>query len=226
MGKKETTFLVEDLPEGMSSYKLWKLFETHGKVSDAYAAKKRNAGGRRFGFVRLLNIKNIEEKLENMKSVRYENSVLLVSLAKFDKQHRRIEHKAGGEHDHITENKTPRAWGPRGRREETLGQVKTNNAYSFRDALMQRKDGKERKSLKVDDNAESYLKHWVGKSLLGEVKSIKKLKLIRKIMADGGFEEVVTSYLGGMNILLSFRNKDLALEFKRTKHNFWSDFLS
>ncbi|MFS7913631.1 putative RNA recognition motif domain, nucleotide-binding alpha-beta plait domain superfamily [Helianthus anomalus] len=92
--KPVTTFYVSNLPGGVSRSLLWTAFMPHGVVKDSYVAKKRDVRGNFFGFVRLEGVNNVGEVLKGMNTVKIYEAKLNVSVAKFDKDHRRFTNPA------------------------------------------------------------------------------------------------------------------------------------
>lgn len=94
-----------------------------------------------------------------MKTIRFENVVVKVSLAKFDINHRKFGHHIGRKgNPQVTRSKIPPTWARKDRRDEMTG-VKVNNETSFKDVLLGRNGTKDRKVVKVDNNVSSYMKH-------------------------------------------------------------------
>ncbi|KAL4309665.1 hypothetical protein GQ457_01G010940 [Hibiscus cannabinus] len=65
--KQEVVSLfVENLPETLHWKGLWFSFARHGDVVNAYITRKRNRGGKRFGFVRMKNLKEAERVIQRL----------------------------------------------------------------------------------------------------------------------------------------------------------------
>ncbi|KAI3687623.1 hypothetical protein L1987_81323 [Smallanthus sonchifolius] len=64
---------------------MWKAFSEFGTVSDAYVAKKKDARGNVFGFVRFKGVSNVNGLLSEMSNVKNFEAKLSVSLAKYDR---------------------------------------------------------------------------------------------------------------------------------------------
>ncbi|KAJ0536688.1 putative RNA recognition motif domain, nucleotide-binding alpha-beta plait domain superfamily [Helianthus annuus] len=85
-----TTFYVGNLPGEISKSLLWKAFQPHGIVKDAYVAKKRDARGNFFGFIRLQGVVNMERTVKSMNTVTIYEAKLKVFPAKFGKGNKRV----------------------------------------------------------------------------------------------------------------------------------------
>ncbi|XP_021974861.1 probable splicing factor, arginine/serine-rich 4 [Helianthus annuus] len=86
----EMTFLVQNLPNRVSKTLLWRAFQPHGFITDAYVARKKDSSGNYFGFVRYVVAEKVDLVLQAMNTVRIFEAKLNVSLAKYDKNHNRF----------------------------------------------------------------------------------------------------------------------------------------
>ncbi|KAJ0466317.1 putative RNA recognition motif domain, nucleotide-binding alpha-beta plait domain superfamily [Helianthus annuus] len=88
----EWTFLVQNIDEKVTKGILWRAFKPFGYVSDAYVARKRDTKGRCFGFIRYVGVADIKETLRSMNTVKMFGLIASVSLAKYDKDHNKINY--------------------------------------------------------------------------------------------------------------------------------------
>ncbi|KAJ0805666.1 putative RNA recognition motif domain, nucleotide-binding alpha-beta plait domain superfamily [Helianthus annuus] len=90
----ELTFYVSNLPDRVSKTLLWRAFLPHGRVSDAYVARKRDSRGNCFGFIRCVGISDVDGTLASMNTVKIFEAKLCVSVAKYDKNHQKFVYPA------------------------------------------------------------------------------------------------------------------------------------
>ncbi|XP_021991981.1 serine/arginine-rich splicing factor 2-like [Helianthus annuus] len=90
----EMTFIVQNLPDRTTKMVLWRAFQPHGFVSDAYVARKKDKRGNSFGFVRYKGVENLDATLAGMNTVKIFEAKVLVSLAKYDKNHNKFIYTA------------------------------------------------------------------------------------------------------------------------------------
>ncbi|XP_022030384.1 polyadenylate-binding protein 4-like [Helianthus annuus] len=97
----EWTFLVQNLPDRVTRNILLQAFQRHGYVSDAYVARKRDTKGKCFGFVRFMGVESMKETLAAMNKVRIHEVKLVVSLANYDKNHKKFNYsmRGGGQNE-------------------------------------------------------------------------------------------------------------------------------
>ncbi|MCI42072.1 RNA recognition motif, partial [Trifolium medium] len=60
LDKVTTSFFVTNFPDDASTEDLWKLFVKYGRVGEVYIPKKLDIRGRRFGFVKFKEVKEVE----------------------------------------------------------------------------------------------------------------------------------------------------------------------
>ncbi|MFS7969205.1 putative RNA recognition motif domain, nucleotide-binding alpha-beta plait domain superfamily [Helianthus anomalus] len=170
----EWTFLVQNLSDRVTKNILWRAFQPHGYVSDVYVAHKRDTRGRCFGFVRYVGVENMKETLVAMNTLRVFEMKVVVSLAKYDKHHKRFHYGP--------ENLGRSEWRPKdnvGANEGSgLDSAKkqppyhgpTSSSYiqkglSFADMLRGNNEvnGQGAKSVKVDGRSSLYPLHCIGR---------------------------------------------------------------
>ncbi|GLU07994.1 hypothetical protein SLE2022_249290 [Rubroshorea leprosula] len=97
-----TSYFFYDFPADQSAKDLWYCFWSFGKVADVYIPAKRDRRGRRFGFVRMLNVSNVREMERKLNQIKIDSYYLNVKLAENMKrgreetvlgQHKQLEKK-------------------------------------------------------------------------------------------------------------------------------------
>ncbi|KAJ0445230.1 putative RNA recognition motif domain, nucleotide-binding alpha-beta plait domain superfamily [Helianthus annuus] len=219
-----TTFFVSNLPGNVSRSLLWRAFLPHGVVKDTYVAKKRDNRGNYFGFVRLEGVTNTEMVLKGMNEIKIFEAKLSVSVARYDKNHRRFEQNPPP----VTATK----YVPANGQPTNIAACQTNRFYtgagpSFCDVANPVKPGaKNRKTLLYNERMALYPAHCMMRSVLVEAINLKVVKGIRRKLDEGGYKENAVSYIGGLTFLISFREKREALVFIREKEDLWKSLFS
>ncbi|KAI3819409.1 hypothetical protein L1987_13243 [Smallanthus sonchifolius] len=207
--KDVITFFVSNLPEDCSGSLLWKAFQPTGRVKDAYVARKKDARKNTFGFVRIEGIHDVEEVLEKMNNIKIMAAKLDVSLARYDRFHRKMQQKVY--------SKPHRGDGPRSKSSfEQSVRFEHQSAYgpngvSFRDAVAECSSGV--KSVVVEDPGSLYAKHCMGRSAFGVALGVQELCNTRKMLVHGGFLDTSISYVGGLKVLMTFKDQKEATQF-------------
>ncbi|KAJ0914077.1 putative RNA recognition motif domain, nucleotide-binding alpha-beta plait domain superfamily [Helianthus annuus] len=215
----EMTFFVQNLPDRTTKSILWQAFQPHGFVSDAYVARKKDKRGNNFGFVRFMGVDNLDLTVAAMNTVKIFEAKVSVSLAKFDKNHKKFIYtsKVIGE----------RVWKPK----ETSNSIPLNNygassggapiregvsfANLFRNGNNCNNLGS--KTIEVDGRGVKYPVHCMGRSIHGVAKDLSSLKNLYQDLNSEGLNEFGLSYIGGLSVLLTLGNPDMVKE-AMTKH--------
>jgi RNA recognition motif-containing protein len=82
---RKISFYVTNFPDNMPLFRLRQAFEVCGILSDVYVARYRNARGQEFGFVRFVNVKNIEKLSQALNNVWIGDCRVLAKEARFDR---------------------------------------------------------------------------------------------------------------------------------------------
>lgn len=81
---RKAALYVTNFPENIPLVRLRQAFEVCGILSDVYMARHRNARGQEFGFVRYVNVKNIDKLVLALNNVWIDNCRVWASEAKFN----------------------------------------------------------------------------------------------------------------------------------------------
>ncbi|KAK8662178.1 hypothetical protein V6N13_091765 [Hibiscus sabdariffa] len=76
------SLFVENLPESLHWKGLWFAFSRHGEVVNVYIARKRSRGGKRFGFVRMENMRDANRAIQRLNGFILHGSRLVVKIAR------------------------------------------------------------------------------------------------------------------------------------------------
>jgi RNA recognition motif-containing protein len=123
-----TSFFITNFPDGLGWGDLWKLFTKYGSVSDVYIPNKVHKWGRKFGFVKFKDVRDVEALSRSMEDVWSGTFKLWVNRARYGK---------GEEKEKSTTipEQTQR------RKEYSDSRVKDD--VSFKSLLLRRKEGGE-----------------------------------------------------------------------------------
>jgi len=81
----KVSFYFTNFPDSMNMVQLRQLFEVYGMLSDVYIAKKQNYRGQVYGFLRFLNVKNIDKLAIALNNVWIGQCRIWAREARFDK---------------------------------------------------------------------------------------------------------------------------------------------
>ncbi|KAM0054654.1 putative RNA recognition motif domain, nucleotide-binding alpha-beta plait domain superfamily [Helianthus debilis subsp. tardiflorus] len=218
----EMTFLVQNLPNRVSKTLLWRAFQPYGFITDAHVARKKDSRGNHFGFVRYVVAEKVDVVLLDLNTVRIFDTKLKVSLAKYDKNHKKFIYTSGM----VGERKEWRAKEP--------DPIKTNSAHnskydnnvgpsystfvrdgqSFRDLFRDKNANvvQGAKSIEVEGNGSVYALHCIGRSIVGTVKDVKSLNCVKQSLEARGINEFGLSYIGGLSVLITLHSRQVAID--------------
>ncbi|GKA56431.1 RNA-directed DNA polymerase, eukaryota [Tanacetum coccineum] len=83
--KVATSFYVSNIPDSLDAKGLWKACVSYGRLVDAYIANKLSKGGKRFGFIRFLRIKDASDFVKSLSNIWIDSFHLYVSVARFQR---------------------------------------------------------------------------------------------------------------------------------------------
>ncbi|MCH95313.1 RNA recognition motif, partial [Trifolium medium] len=184
LDKVTTSFFVTNFPDDATSGDLWKLFLKFGKVGEVYIPKKLDKRGRRFGFVKFKEVKEVEELSDSLRDVWMGMYKLRVNLSRFGR----------GEPKEAHSQKAP------SQRAAAATMVESQNGRSFRNALLD-----EVQVLKVPVN-EELCKELRG-SMVGTLAREKDVRRIQTTIFMEGFKSISVTYMGGNMALVRSSNE-------------------
>ncbi|GJZ76785.1 putative RNA-directed DNA polymerase [Tanacetum coccineum] len=85
MRKKATSFFFTNFSDSWDSKALWKMFDMYGIVVDVYVAFKKTKLDSRFGFVRFINIGDLDSFENRLKGIMIGDTRSIINRAKFIK---------------------------------------------------------------------------------------------------------------------------------------------
>ncbi|KAJ0582286.1 putative RNA recognition motif domain, nucleotide-binding alpha-beta plait domain superfamily [Helianthus annuus] len=218
----EWTFLVQNLADKVTRNVLWRAFKPFGFVSDAYVARKRDSKGKCFGFVRYVGVVNMKETLASMNTVKMFDMKVTVSLAKYDKDHKKIQYapdllgrntwrpKEGQQvHQKPADGNRYDGYPPSDNHRPKHGPASVHDGRSYADILKGNSSGNNNgaKVITVGGKGSLYPLHCIGRSVLGLAKEVMSICELRQSIEEVGMNEVGLSYVGGISFLLTFRDK-------------------
>ncbi|KAF5791018.1 putative RNA-directed DNA polymerase [Helianthus annuus] len=220
---EEVTFYVGNLPDGTTHTLLWMAFQPFGVVSDAYVARKRDASGNWFGFIRLVDVVDLERTLAGMNTVSIYNAKLVVSLAKYVKGHHKFKSPV------VTRQNQD--WRPKPNHAQPVPNISVGvqAGKTYSDALTNSRNQPQpgvRKRLVLDGNGSSYFQHCLGRSVIGVARDLKKLGKTKSMLDAGGFREEALTYVGGLRVMITFHDKERAREFVENFSKLWMEVWS
>ncbi|KAJ0515605.1 putative RNA recognition motif domain, nucleotide-binding alpha-beta plait domain superfamily [Helianthus annuus] len=209
----EMTFIVQNLPDQTTKMVLWRAFQPYGYISDAYVARKKDKRGNSFGFIRYVGVENVNATLAEMNYVKIFEAKVSVSLAKYDKNHKKFIYtsKFVGE----------KTWRPK----EASNSNQRNSGPAFPGAKV--REGQSfaslfqngthvpnlgAKTISITNKGSKYPLHCMSRSIHGMVKDFSSLYRLNHLLSNDGLDDYGLSYIRGLSVLLTLGNLGIVEE--------------
>ncbi|GKD23981.1 RNA-directed DNA polymerase, eukaryota [Tanacetum coccineum] len=199
-----TSIFIMNFPETVSAKDLFNTCKQYGHVVDAYIPFKRSKAGKRFGFVRFINVFSVERLVKNLCTIWIDKHKLYANITRFQRPpvnaNISVPVSNGG-----GKNYKPNA-------EVYNSLIRNQNSTGFgssyanvvKDHTQQVSCDSEPPVLVLDDDC--VLSKDLSKCLLGRVKEFASLANIKMTLNNEGFMNIKISYMGEMWIMLEFED--------------------
>ncbi|KAD6455049.1 hypothetical protein E3N88_09755 [Mikania micrantha] len=217
--EKVISFFLQNLPEEISEKELWWECKCYGQVVDAYIARKRDAQGGRFGFVRFIKVLDAEKMTKALNNLRMGSMKISARVAMYDKGGRKIKAETrkglasinqfgdGG----CMDQRHTEVWNCHGeKRGKTYKDVVTGRVYE-----------KSTSCVKIYKDVDAF-KRWRRFSIIGEVVDVNVLSNLKGILKGMNVVNVDLRYVGGLKVLITFNSTMEAKVFTFEKKLQWS----
>jgi len=78
-----TTFFFSNFPSGFGEIDILKIFQRWARVKEVFISRRRNKWGRRFGFVRLCDVRNVGKLERDLDQIYIGSTKLFVNIPKY-----------------------------------------------------------------------------------------------------------------------------------------------
>ncbi|GJR47638.1 nucleotide-binding alpha-beta plait domain-containing protein [Tanacetum coccineum] len=197
VSKISTSIFVTNFPDSFSAKDLFHSCKQYGHVVDSFIPTKRTKDGKRFGFVRFINIFNVERLVNNLCTIWVGRSKFHANVARFKREYMKgsvnvdktknesNKRKFDGSHKNVENTVIGKSF---------VSVVKTSRMPIDKEsppAIVLEDDCLNAKDLTL--------------SLMGRVKEMASLVNLKKALCNEGFDVVKISYLGELWVLLEFK---------------------
>nr|GEW32566.1 nucleotide-binding alpha-beta plait domain-containing protein [Tanacetum cinerariifolium] len=175
---------------------LFRSCKQYGHVVDSFIPTKRTKDGKRFGFVRFINVFNVERLVNNLCTIWVGRLKFHANVARFKREFMKESGNADKMENVLNKSK------PNGPHKEVGKSVIGKSSMSVvKDSKLAKKTESSPAIVLEDDclNARD-----LSLSLMGRVKELAPLANLKKALCNKGFDGVKISYLGELWILLKF----------------------
>ncbi|GJX79557.1 nucleotide-binding alpha-beta plait domain-containing protein [Tanacetum coccineum] len=192
-----TSIFVTNFPDSFKAMDLFHVCKQYGHVVDSFIPMKKTKEGKRFGFVRFINVFSVERLVSNLCTIWVDRLKIQANIARFN---RAPLNRSNVHFDRGVNLRKDQGFADSGQSYSNV--VKGN--------VLNDNKGNETPVLVLDDNC--LLSKDLSKCLLGRVKEFASLANLRMSLNNEGFMGVKIQYMGEMWVMLEFGNqKSLAL---------------
>ncbi|PWA95584.1 nucleotide-binding alpha-beta plait domain-containing protein [Artemisia annua] len=205
VAKISISIFVTNFPESFSAKDLFHACKQYGHVIDSFIPTKRAKDGKRFGFVRFINVFSIERLVNNLCTIWVGRMKLNANVARFNRENVKQISKV----DNATKtfksnsNVVNKADGYKVSGNTFANVVKGRSNFGDSDSSP---------SIVLDD--ECLNTKDLSCSLMGRVKELASLANLKKVLSNEGFEDIKISYLGELWVLIEFESSKVTDSFK------------
>jgi len=227
-GDNHSSFFFSNFPHGYGEMDMAKLFQKWARVKEVFISRRLNKWGRRFGFVKLLDVKN-EARLEReLDQIYIGNRKLHVNIPRFRRyqfEPRKVEHKTQRT-QRLDSQKEARARlpldvGSKGEQSSKGIWVERNRNRTFADVVK----GPSQKLWKGPSVKTQYhTPQWMSRSFVGKLGEGMDFEKLEEELVKGGMATVRARWLGDNLVMLTPREGE-AMEDLLKMNRGWFDSL-
>ncbi|GKD87689.1 nucleotide-binding alpha-beta plait domain-containing protein [Tanacetum coccineum] len=201
-----TSIFVSNFPDSFTAKDLFHSCKQYGHVIDSFIPTKRTKDGKRFGFVRFINVFNVERLVNILCTIWVGRLKLHANVAKFNrdkvKNNTNIDKtdKVPKKSSHNASYNVDGNWG----NDKSFVNVVKGSSLSL--------EMESTPSIVLDD--ECLNTKDLSCSLMGRVKEFASLSNLKKVLCNKGFDVLKISYLGELWVLLEFESAKVKDLFK------------
>ncbi|GKC72909.1 nucleotide-binding alpha-beta plait domain-containing protein, partial [Tanacetum coccineum] len=209
VSKISMSIYVSNFPDSFSDKDLFHSCKQYGHVVDSFIPSKRSKDGKRFGFVRFINVFNVERLVSNLGTIWVDRSKFHANIARFQRaplNSNKDQAKKDVGINRRSNNVPGKDGGVNGIGKSYVHVLKVNNMSGL-------KESDSFPSIVLDD--ECLLSKDLSKSLLGRVKEFASLSNLKIALMIEGFVDINIQYMGELWVLLelsSIKSKELFQE--------------
>ncbi|GKD00278.1 nucleotide-binding alpha-beta plait domain-containing protein [Tanacetum coccineum] len=207
VSKISTSIFVTNFPEYFSSKELFHLCKQYGHVVDSFIPTKRTKGGKRFGFVRFINVFSVDRLVNNLCTIWVDRFKLHANVARFNREPSKTHNtgvKVGNKSD-VDPDMAKKATGYSANHSSYAHVLKAEHSVAN---IVE----SEPPTIVLDDDCLFSKK--VDHSLMGRVKDFASLPNLKTAFAHGGFNDITIRYMGELWVMLEFSSDKTKVKFR------------
>ncbi|GKF05768.1 nucleotide-binding alpha-beta plait domain-containing protein, partial [Tanacetum coccineum] len=217
LAKIATSIYITNFPETISAKELFNSCKIYGHVVDSFIPNKRAKNGKRFGFIRFINVFNVKRLVSNLCTVWIDRHKLQANIARFKRNNDNGAY-AGGKANVGFRDNNMRA--NNSGIEKVIKQSIDHNA-GLGNSYVKAVKGEEKRgvanektqpTIVLDDDC--LISRDLSHFLMGRVKDFASLAHLKMTISNEGFTDVKLQYLGEFWVMLEFTSKETMKMFQ------------
>ncbi|PWA86004.1 DIE2/ALG10 family [Artemisia annua] len=208
--KISTSVFVTNFPDHVQAKDLWHACKQYGHVINSFIPERRSKAGKRFGFVRFINVFDVDRLVGNLCTVWIGNHRIHANVARFSRplatNIRPVSNKTDSNKSGMSRMNLD------GNNKDIDGRDK-GSSYAYVVKGGPQVNGKEdsNPALVIDDSCVN--ERDFSCCLNGKLKEIGALINLKIVMRSEGFTDFDLKYLGGLWIMISFKSIEAKEKF-------------
>ncbi|GJT33083.1 RNA-directed DNA polymerase, eukaryota [Tanacetum coccineum] len=214
VAKISTSIYVTNFPESTNAKELFHACKAYGHVVDSFIPNKRAKNGKRFGFVRFINVFDIQRLVGNLETVWINRHKLQANVARF----KRSEAKSSQSEGKMTGGNKINKMGTINSEKVPSQSARTSGpsfASVLQDSVQPRPYISPSPAMVLDDSC--IVERVLEKFVMGEVKSFSSIPNLHSILLKEGFQNVNLTYMGGLWVMMELES----IKIKKKLCNTW-----
>ncbi|GJW27664.1 nucleotide-binding alpha-beta plait domain-containing protein [Tanacetum coccineum] len=215
VAKISTTVYVTNFPESLSAKELFNSCKVYGHVVDCIITIRIVAkNGKRFGFVRFINVFSEERLVNNLCTVWIERYKLHANISRFYRNNVNGT-KKDAKGDGGSMNSKTNSFSNEHVKPKVTGINRGGNSYVRvlkDDGQTEDEDVEKSPAIVLDD--ECLMTRDLSKSILGRVKVFASLANLKMALCNEGFVDIKIHYMGEFWVMMEFATKESIKQFR------------
>ncbi|GJT03185.1 nucleotide-binding alpha-beta plait domain-containing protein [Tanacetum coccineum] len=196
---------ITNFPLSTSAKELFHACKQYGHVVDSFIPTKKSKNGKRFGFVRFINVFNEERLVNNLCTVWIDRHKLHANIARFQRSQVKKDGDGGKQNNfHSSPKEILKTNVPKGEGKSYMGVLKG-------DKHIEVQVSKSEPALVLGD--ECMVTKEISNALFGRVKEFASLANLKLAMTNEGFVDLTIKYMGELWVMLEFKSEESKSKF-------------
>ncbi|GKV39902.1 hypothetical protein SLEP1_g47602 [Rubroshorea leprosula] len=223
--KQATTFFFSNIPNDWNYNDMWTTFDRYGRLISIYSPQRRNQFGRRFGFLKYIEVRNARELEEKLDQIWVAGRKIWVNIAKYPEEKIAAKKKSllsnpfmvveGKSYADAVKGQEEMKYGKTG---SQLKQIRTETVYGKKGSIPKNSKTEQRKIWRVKNrgtewrgleyNVKEEDYEWLQGCYVGIAHSVEMVPNIQEKFYIEGYFSCRLRAMGGKMVLMDCEDKE------------------